>query len=67
AASTIPAGELVTRRILRPRAAKAGLRAISIPIDPARAVGGRTTGADSAKGVPPESIDRVGRAESAAP
>jgi Flp pilus assembly protein CpaB len=40
AGSTIEAGELVARRLLRPRAARGGRRAISIPIDPARAVGG---------------------------
>ena len=40
AGSTIEAGELVSRRLLRPRAARGGRRAISIPIDPARAVGG---------------------------
>ena len=36
----IRAGELVTRGRLRPAAASGGLRAMSIPIDPARAVGG---------------------------
>jgi Flp pilus assembly protein CpaB len=46
AATTITAGELVTHRILRPRAAKAGLRAMSIPIDPSRAVGGRLAAGD---------------------
>ena len=40
AGSTIEAGELVAHRLLRPRAARGGRRAISIPIDPARAVGG---------------------------
>ncbi len=40
AGSTIESGELVPRRLLRPRAARGGRRAISIPIDPARAVGG---------------------------
>jgi Flp pilus assembly protein CpaB len=40
AGATIEPGELVMRRLLRPRAARRGLRAISIPIDPARAVGG---------------------------
>jgi Flp pilus assembly protein CpaB len=40
AGATIEPGELVPRRLLRPRAARGGLRAISIPIDPARAVGG---------------------------
>jgi Flp pilus assembly protein CpaB len=38
--ATIEPGELVPRRWLRPRAARHGLRSISIPIDPARAVGG---------------------------
>jgi Flp pilus assembly protein CpaB len=46
AGSTIAEGELVTRRALRPRAARAGLRAMSIPIDPARAVGGRLASGD---------------------
>ena len=46
AASTIAAGELVVRRTLRPRAARHGLRAMSIPIDPARAVGGRLAAGD---------------------
>ncbi|MFI5052884.1 MAG: Flp pilus assembly protein CpaB [Acidimicrobiia bacterium] len=46
AGSTIPEGELVPRRTLRPRAARAGLRAMSIPIDPARAVGGRLASGD---------------------
>ncbi|MEX1007213.1 MAG: Flp pilus assembly protein CpaB [Acidimicrobiia bacterium] len=46
AAATIESGEPVIRRELRPRAAKAGLRAMSIPIDPARAVGGRLAAGD---------------------
>jgi Flp pilus assembly protein CpaB len=46
AGSTIGEGELVTRRTLRPRAAPHGLRAMSIPIDPARAVGGRLATGD---------------------
>jgi pilus assembly protein CpaB len=46
AASTIAAGELVVGRTLRPRAARHGLRAMSIPIDPARAVGGRLAAGD---------------------
>lgn len=46
AGSTIGAGELVTLRTLRPRAAPHGLRAMSIPIDPARAVGGRLATGD---------------------
>jgi Flp pilus assembly protein CpaB len=46
AASTIAAGELVARRTLRPRAARHGLRAMSIPIDPSRAVGGRLVAGD---------------------
>jgi Flp pilus assembly protein CpaB len=46
AGTTIAEGELVTRRTLRPRAAPHGLRAMSIPIDPARAVGGRLDSGD---------------------
>ncbi len=46
AGTTIAAGELVTSRTLRPRAASHGLRAMSIPIDPARAVGGRLAAGD---------------------
>jgi Flp pilus assembly protein CpaB len=46
AGATIAEGELVTRRLLRPRAARAGLRAMSIPIDPARAVGGHLQAGD---------------------
>ena len=46
ATSTIASGEPLIRRELRPRAAKAGLRAMSIPIDPARAVGGRLAAGD---------------------
>ncbi len=46
AGATIAEGELVTRRVLRPRAAPHGLRAMSIPIDPARAVGGRLAAGD---------------------
>jgi Flp pilus assembly protein CpaB len=46
AGSTIAAGELVTMRTLRRRAAPHGLRAMSIPIDPARAVGGRLAAGD---------------------
>jgi pilus assembly protein CpaB len=46
AGSTIAEGELVTRRTLRRRAAPHGLRAMSIPIDPARAVGGRLAAGD---------------------
>jgi len=46
ATTTIGAGELVTRRALRPRAARHGRRAMSIPIDPARAVGGRLAAGD---------------------
>jgi Flp pilus assembly protein CpaB len=41
AGATIADGELVMPRTLRRRAAPHGLRAMSIPIDPARAVGGR--------------------------
>jgi pilus assembly protein CpaB len=46
AAVTIAAGELVTTRTLRARAAPHGLRSMSIPIDPARAVGGRLVAGD---------------------
>jgi Flp pilus assembly protein CpaB len=46
AATTIDRGELVARRTLRPRAARHGLRAMSVPIDPARAVGGRLAAGD---------------------
>ena len=46
AGSTIAEGELVTTRTLRRRAAPHGLRAMSIPIDPARAVGGRLAAGD---------------------
>jgi Flp pilus assembly protein CpaB len=46
ATATIESGEPVIRRELRPRAAKAGLRAMSIPIDPSRAVGGRLASGD---------------------
>lgn len=43
---TIESGEPIIRRELRTRAAKAGLRAMSIPIDPSRAVGGRLATGD---------------------
>ncbi|HLM18183.1 MAG TPA: Flp pilus assembly protein CpaB [Acidimicrobiia bacterium] len=46
AGSTLAEGELVTTRTLRSRAAPHGLRAMSIPIDPARAVGGRLAAGD---------------------
>ncbi len=46
ATTTIESGEPVIRRELRLRAAKAGLRAMSIPIDPSRAVGGRLATGD---------------------
>jgi pilus assembly protein CpaB len=46
AATSIEPGELVSRRGLRPRAARDGLRAMSIPIDPSRAVGGRLAAGD---------------------
>jgi Flp pilus assembly protein CpaB len=46
ATATIASGELVIRRDLRPRAARAGLRAMSIPIDPSRAVGGHLATGD---------------------
>ena len=43
---TLGEGEIVSKRVLRPRAARGGLRAMSIPIDPARAVGGRLAAGD---------------------
>jgi Flp pilus assembly protein CpaB len=43
---TIEPGEAIMRRELRTRAANAGLRAMSIPIDPSRAVGGRLATGD---------------------
>jgi Flp pilus assembly protein CpaB len=46
AGTTLAEGELVSRRVLRPRAARHGLRAMSIPIDPSRAVGGRLEAGD---------------------
>ena len=46
ATSTIAAGELVTTRTLRRPTAPNGLRSMSIPIDPARAVGGRLVAGD---------------------
>jgi len=46
AGTTIAAGEPVLRRTLRPRAARGGLRAMSIPIDPSHAVGGRLAAGD---------------------
>jgi len=46
AAHTIMAGELVSRSTLRSRAAPNGRRAMSIPIDPARAVAGRLAPGD---------------------
>jgi Flp pilus assembly protein CpaB len=46
AGSTIAEGEIVTHRVLRPAAARGGLRAMSIPIDSARAVGGRLAPGD---------------------
>jgi len=46
AATSIAPGELLSRRGLRPRAARHGLRAMSIPIDPSRAVGGRLAAGD---------------------
>jgi Flp pilus assembly protein CpaB len=46
AGTTIAEDELVIRRVLRPRAAPHGLRAMSIPIEPARAVGGRLEAGD---------------------
>jgi len=46
ATTTIEPGEAIVERDLRPRAARAGLRAMSIPIDPSRAVGGRLATGD---------------------
>ncbi len=46
ATTTLEPGDLVVRRGLRPRAARQGLRAMSIPIDPSRAVGGRLAPGD---------------------
>jgi Flp pilus assembly protein CpaB len=46
ATSTIGSGEAIVRRQFRPRAARDGLRSMSIPIDPARAVGGRLAAGD---------------------
>jgi pilus assembly protein CpaB len=46
AGTTIGTGELVASRMVRPRAAPHGLRAMSIPIDPSRAVGGRIAAGD---------------------
>jgi pilus assembly protein CpaB len=43
---TLEPGELVVRRTLRRRAARHGLRAMSVPVDPARAVGGRLAAGD---------------------
>lgn len=42
----IAEGELISRRALRPAAAPAGKRAMSIPIDPARAVNGELASGD---------------------
>jgi Flp pilus assembly protein CpaB len=46
AGATIERDELVPRRVLRPTAARDGRRAISIPVDPARAVGGHLAAGD---------------------
>ena len=46
AVATIEVGEPIVRRNLRPAAARHRLRAMSIPIDPSRAVGGRLTSGD---------------------
>jgi Flp pilus assembly protein CpaB len=46
ATSPIPAGEIVARSDLRPPAARSGLRAVSIPIEPARAVNGDLSAGD---------------------
>jgi Flp pilus assembly protein CpaB len=43
---TVAEGEIVSKRSLRPPAARRGRRAMSIPIDPARAVGGRLAAGD---------------------
>ena len=46
ATAAIDAGELVARDALRARAAPGGLRAMSVPIEPSRAVGGRLASGD---------------------
>lgn len=46
AGTTVAEGEIISKRMLRPRAARSGRRAMSIPIDPARAVGGRLAAGD---------------------
>ncbi len=46
AAYPIAEGELISRRAIRPAAAPAGKRAMSIPIDPARAVNGELEAGD---------------------
>jgi Flp pilus assembly protein CpaB len=46
AAYPIAKGELISRRAIRPAAAPAGKRAMSIPIDPARAVNGELEAGD---------------------
>jgi Flp pilus assembly protein CpaB len=46
ATTTIASGEPIIRRELRARAARGRLRAMSIPIDPSRAVGGRLVSGD---------------------
>ena len=46
AVATVEAGEPIVRRTLRPAAASRRLRAMSVPIDPSRAVGGRLTSGD---------------------
>jgi Flp pilus assembly protein CpaB len=46
AGMSILEGELVSRQSLRPRSAKHGLRSMSIPVDPARAVSGRLARGD---------------------
>ena len=46
AVATVEAGEPIVRRTLRPAAARHGLRAMSVPIDPSRAVGGRLGSGD---------------------
>lgn len=46
ASERISAGELVTRHAVRPVAASAGRRAMSIPVDPSRAVNGKLSPGD---------------------
>lgn len=46
AATTIPAGDLISRADLRPPSAPSELRAMSLPIEPERAVGGELAPGD---------------------